>query len=201
MAQRDAHGAEQVFGGYAVGIPFRDGVFRITQFVGFAVGERALFVVPFHVEFAFRLHTVDGLVVEHTSVALEERPVFAADIDQHGRETVGPASSFAMNAARVPQFRLGAPRVAVAATAGIACIHGAKPFARGAGIVIKPVAVAETHGHGRFAVYPVGLRVVGHGAVKEDGGDAGREGIAFGHVDVQDIQPLVLASREAGGQG
>ena len=197
MAERDAHGAEEVFGRDAVGIPLRDGVFRVAQLVGFPVGEGPLLVVPLHVELAFGFHAIDGLVVEHSAIVLEEGAVFPAHVDQHGGEAVGAAAAFAVVASPVPQFGFGAPRVAVAAAAGVAGIDGAEAAGDGAGVVVEPVAVAEAHGVVGVGVDPVGLCVVGHGTVEEDGGDAGRQGIALRHFHVAYVQPLVVA----GGDG
>jgi hypothetical protein len=84
VAQGDTHGAEQILRADAVCIPFHDFIFRHAQFILLAVGELSLLVAEAGLQFAFGLHTVDGLVVEHTAVVLKESPVLTGDVHQHG---------------------------------------------------------------------------------------------------------------------
>ena len=58
--------------------------------------------MPFDVQLAFRFNTVNGLVMKYASVVLEKCAVLAADVHQHGRETVRAASPFAEAASTVP---------------------------------------------------------------------------------------------------
>ena len=72
VAERDAHGAEQLFRLDTVGIPFRDGVIGFAKFVFFSVRECESLFGIFYFQFAFRFNTINRLVVEHTAVVLEE---------------------------------------------------------------------------------------------------------------------------------
>ena len=196
VAQGDADGAEKVFGTDAVGIPFGDGVGRSREFILLAVGKLELFVTPLHLQLAFRLHAVDGLVVEHAAIVAEEDSVLACDIDQHRRE---PAAS---RAALRPQRRPGAPCVEVAAAAGISGIDRPQPAAQtvtaGTHVVVEVVSLVKAVQI--LARNPRCFLVVSLGRGEEVRGRPCRQGETFGHLHIEHVQPFVVLASRAGQQ-
>ena len=197
VAQGDADGAEQVLGRDAVGIPLGDGVGGRGQLVGLAVGELEGLVAPVHVQLAFRLHAVYGLVVQHAAIVAEEGAVLSADVDQHRGE------SRAARAALGPQRRGGASGVAVTAAAGIACIDrpqaAAVRVATGAHVVVEAVAAVEARVV--LARHPRGRHVIRLGRTHEERGRTRRQFIAGRHFDVQHIVRILgVAGPQQGGR-
>ena len=82
VAQWYTDGTEEIIGTDAVGIPFRDSPLRYTERIFLTVGECVGHGVDFHLQLAFRMHAIDGLVVDHTAIVGEEGTVLAGDIDQ-----------------------------------------------------------------------------------------------------------------------
>ena len=87
----------------------------------------------------------------------------------------------------------------MAASAGISCIDRTKTSRDGTRVVVQPVAVAEAHGIIGVGINPVGLRVIGHGTVEENGRDSGRKGVTLRDFHVPHVQSVVVASGEAKG--
>ena len=87
----------------------------------------------------------------------------------------------------------------MATSAGISCIDRAEASRDGTRVVVQSVTVAEAHGIVGVGIDPVGLRVVGHGAVEENGGDSGRKGVTLRDFHVPHVQSVVVTSGEAKG--
>ena len=159
MAQRDAHRAEQVVGTDGVGIPLTDFILRVAQLVRLAVGEMERLVFLGNAHLALGLHAIDGLVVNHTTVVLEEGAVFPRYINKHRRKAV-----FA-RAFRRPQGGGGTACIAVTRTATVAGIDWTQsailPVVAGSDVVVQPVAQIESCVVA--TLHPVGRIVVGEG--------------------------------------
>ena len=200
MAQGNVHRTEQVFGldgrGCAVVgcIPLGDAVFRPYQAVGLAVREGELFFVPAAFQLALGLYAVDGLVVKHAPVLLEEGTVASGDVHQHGTETVGAGAvhgrAVGIGARLGPQGGLGAAGIAVARAAAVPCIHRPQPVALCVCVIVESVTADEPTGGGGRSRYPGSLGVVGKTGIDEDSAGAGRKGILLRHVYLHDIQSI-----------
>ena len=143
MTQRDAYGAEQILRSNTVCIPFVDFKVGFSQFVGFTIRELELLEIPSHAELAFRLHAIDGIVVYHTSIVLEEGAILAGDVNQGRRKTIGTRAPLC------PKGRFRTSRIAVATATGVSRIDRSQAthvpiVVDGLHVVVQLVTTCET---------------------------------------------------------
>ena len=188
MTQRDTYRTEQVFGCNAVGIPFMDFIFRIAQFVFLSIRELESLVVQLCTELAFRLHTVNGLVVNHSSVIREEGSVLAGHINKHSREAITSRPSFC------PQCRLRSPCIAMTASTRISGIYRTQSATRI--VITRTDIIIQSVSRKKTALvstaYPIRRRVVCLRRVHEKRRCTCRQCIPRWYLYVAYIQSLVL---------
>ena len=91
---------------------------------------------------AFGVDAVNALVVQHAAIVLEEGPVAARDVAQHGRETVVARTVSAVFAFG-PHRRHGTAGIAVTTTASVSRVDGTETVGRRTRVVIEAVALLE----------------------------------------------------------
>ena len=147
--------------------------------------------MPATFQFTLSRYTHDALVVDDTSVVLEEGSILASNIYQHRRETIGTTSVYRcpvwVRSVLSPQARFGTPCIPVAGTARITGIDGSQSVARVQGIVIEAVTMRKPFLVGRNTGHPVGICVVGIAGVLEDRRGACRKHETFWHLYVSDV--------------
>ena len=197
MAQRHTDRTEQILRLDAVGIPFRNRPLRDTERVFLTIGETVGHRVDLHLQFALRMHAVDGLVVDHAAVVGEEGAVLSGDIDQRRRESVRTRTVVAALLETGPVGGLGPSCVTVTATAAVTGIDRTETttvtiLVGHLHVVIQTVACIETGGV--CSGEPSCGLVVGHRRVVEARRCAGRERIASRDADVVHIQLVALVT-------
>jgi len=163
-----------VFGFDAVRIPFINRIIGFAEFIRLTIRELESLIGIFHFQFSLGLHTINSLIIKHTTIILKESPILTTNINQHRRKTGATGTTFA------PQSRLRTSGISVTATTRIAGINRSQSstysITTGADIIIQFVTTGET-----FIVcpcYPVSRPVISIRGSQEVGSSTGREGKA-----------------------
>ena len=88
MTQRHTNGTEEIIRTDGVGIPFGNRPSGYTERIFLTIGKRIGHGIDLHLQLALRMHPVDGLIVDHSTVVGEERAVLTGDIDQRGGKAI-----------------------------------------------------------------------------------------------------------------
>ena len=99
MSEWDAHGAEQILWINRHGIflhivphlliPLHNLEVRMCKFVLFSVWECTFLIVIANLHLTLWCHAIDSLIMEHTTIVLEEYAILSCNVYQHSRHTIG----------------------------------------------------------------------------------------------------------------
>ena len=182
-------------GADALGIPFRDGPLRHTERILLSIREGKGGGINLYLQLAFRVNTINGLIVNHAAIVGEECAVLPSDIDERSREAVRTRAIVAalFETSPVGRFRTSGITVATATTiSGIDRTETATMtiLVGTLHVVIQTVAFVEPQIIGTRQ--PSCSLVISHRRIVESGGRSCRQGIAGRYLDVNHIELVIV---------